>query len=76
MFSACSFPGETTAGEDVHCLWDLAILKQAKKGSPTPWHQDEASRDPHFDYNEITVWIPMQDTDAKSSCLQFIPARI
>jgi len=60
-------------GEDVHCLWDLAILKKAKKGSPTPWHQDEASRDPRFEYNEITVWIPMQDTDVKSSCLQFIP---
>ena len=60
-------------GEEVHCLWDLAILKKAKKGSPTPWHQDEASRDPHFEYNEMTVWIPMQDTDAKSSCLQFIP---
>jgi Phytanoyl-CoA dioxygenase (PhyH) len=60
-------------GEDVHCLWDLAILKKAKRGSATLWHQDEASRDPHFEYNEMTVWIPMQDTDAKSSCLQFIP---
>jgi len=60
-------------GEDARCLWDFTILKKAKTGTSTPWHQDEASRDPRFEYNELTVWIPMQNTDANSSCLQFIP---
>ena len=48
-------------------------MKKAKTGTCTPWHQDEAFRDPRFEYNELTIWIPMQDTDSTSSCLQFIP---
>jgi phytanoyl-CoA dioxygenase PhyH len=60
-------------GEKARCLWDFAILKTAENGAPTPWHQDEASRDPNFDYSELTIWIALQDTSIENGCLRFIP---
>lgn len=60
-------------GEDARCFFDLSILKKPKVGAATPWHQDEAFRDPNFEYKEITVWVALQEVKAETGCLQFIP---
>lgn len=60
-------------GKDARCFFDLTILKRAAVGPGTPWHQDEAFRDPRFEYNEITVWMPLQDVTLETSCLYFVP---
>lgn len=53
--------------------FDHAILKPADGGFETPWHQDEAYWDPAFHYHSLTLWVPLQDADARNGCLQFIP---
>lgn len=60
-------------GEEAAFVLDLAILKRAGSGEPTPWHQDDAFRDPQFEYKEVTIWVALQDVDEKSGCLMFIP---
>lgn len=50
-----------------------AILKPARHGAPTPWHQDEAYWDPNLDYQSISIWVPLQDTSVEMGCMQFIP---
>jgi Phytanoyl-CoA dioxygenase (PhyH) len=60
-------------GEKAYGRWDFAILKSPQTGAATPWHQDEAFRDPNFDFTELTIWIALQDTPAESGCLRFIP---
>jgi ectoine hydroxylase-related dioxygenase (phytanoyl-CoA dioxygenase family) len=60
-------------GETARCLFDHAILKMPKIGVATPWHQDEAYRDPNFDYQELTVWVALQDVEVEAGCLHFIP---
>jgi ectoine hydroxylase-related dioxygenase (phytanoyl-CoA dioxygenase family) len=60
-------------GPDARLIWDMAILKKARKGEGTPWHQDEASRDPGFNYHEVSIWVPMHDVSVEGSCLKFIP---
>ncbi|AIE86317.1 phytanoyl-CoA dioxygenase family protein [Fimbriimonas ginsengisoli] len=52
---------------------DHAILKPARYGSPTPWHQDEAYWDPALDYTSLSIWMPLQDVDAASGCMHFVP---
>jgi hypothetical protein len=60
-------------GDEARCLFELAILKNANGGAPTPWHQDEASCDPWFEYKQVGFWIPLQDVVAESGCLHFVP---
>jgi glycosyltransferase involved in cell wall biosynthesis/ectoine hydroxylase-related dioxygenase (phytanoyl-CoA dioxygenase family) len=60
-------------GEDARCFFDLSILKKPKVGAATPWHQDEAFRDPNFEYKELTIWVALQEVKAETGCLQFIP---
>ena len=60
-------------GDEARCFFDLSILKLPQVGAATPWHQDEAFRDPRFEYRELTVWVALQDVVAESGCLQFIP---
>jgi ectoine hydroxylase-related dioxygenase (phytanoyl-CoA dioxygenase family) len=52
---------------------DFVISKPAEVGMGTPWHQDEAYRDPGFDYQEVTIWISLQDVSQDSGCMAFIP---
>jgi ectoine hydroxylase-related dioxygenase (phytanoyl-CoA dioxygenase family) len=54
-------------------MGDHAILKPARHGAPTPWHQDEAYWGPNLDYCSISVWMPLQDTNEQMGCMQFIP---
>jgi ectoine hydroxylase-related dioxygenase (phytanoyl-CoA dioxygenase family) len=60
-------------GNEARCMSDLTILKKQRVGAGTPWHQDEAFRDPNFEYNEVTVWVALQDVTPEGGCLRFIP---
>lgn len=51
-----------------------AILKPAHEGSETPWHQDEAYRlDPKFAYEQLSIWIPLQDVNSENGCMVYLP---
>jgi ectoine hydroxylase-related dioxygenase (phytanoyl-CoA dioxygenase family) len=52
---------------------DLVLMKPAFEGAATPWHQDQAYRKLNYDYDEITLWLPLQDVDENSGCMQFVP---
>ena len=58
--------GECTVGEH-------AILKPARYGAATPWHQDEAYWNPDLAYNSLSIWMPLQDATVDSGCMQFVP---
>jgi ectoine hydroxylase-related dioxygenase (phytanoyl-CoA dioxygenase family) len=53
--------------------FDHVIKKPAFDGAATPWHQDEAFRDPAYDYDEISIWLPLQDVDERNGCMEYIP---
>jgi hypothetical protein len=52
---------------------DMALFKPPGSGAATPWHQDEAFRDPDFDYQQLTFWLALQKTDQSNGCMEFIP---
>ena len=52
---------------------DHAILKPARNGAPTPWHQDEAYWDPGLQYRSLSIWLPLQDTSIEMGCMWFVP---
>lgn len=53
--------------------FEQAILKPARYGATTPWHQDEAARvDPNFDYEQISFWMPLQEATLSNGCMQYI----
>jgi hypothetical protein len=53
---------------------DHIIVKPPGSTSPTPWHQDEAYWKNDLEYNELSIWIGLQDVTEKMGCMQFIPA--
>jgi ectoine hydroxylase-related dioxygenase (phytanoyl-CoA dioxygenase family) len=60
-------------GEDAVYNGDHAIMKPPHSPAPTPWHQDEAYWDPMKEYNSLSVWMPLQDVDTQSGCMEFVP---
>jgi hypothetical protein len=60
-------------GPDVRFGSDHTLMKPAINGPATPWHQDEAFRDPDYDYNEISIWMPLQPVNQVNGCMEFIP---
>jgi len=52
---------------------DHTLCKPPVDGAATPWHQDEAFKDPKFDYSEISFWMPLQPVDEINGCMQFVP---
>lgn len=60
-------------GPEARFTGDHAILKPAFHGAPTPWHQDEAYWGADFDYNALSVWMPLQEANLENGCMQFIP---
>jgi hypothetical protein len=60
-------------GPEARFGFDHVIMKPAFDGAATPWHQDEAFRDPAYDYQEISIWMPLQDVDERNGCMAFIP---
>lgn len=60
-------------GPDAELGGDHAILKPARTGVATPWHQDEAYWDPIYDYTSFSAWIPLQDVSVENGCMWFVP---
>lgn len=60
-------------GTEAQFIEDHAILKPARYGSVTPWHQDEAYWDPGRRHITVNFWIPLQDATPESGCLHYIP---
>ena len=71
----------TTASDIAHQLLgplarfsdDHVLMKPAKVGAATPWHQDEAFRDPKYETREISIWLALQAVDRVNGCMEFIP---
>lgn len=49
------------------------ILKPARHGAKTPWHQDEAYWDPAERPQSLSVWMPLDPATVESGGMQFIP---
>ncbi|MBI3830624.1 MAG: phytanoyl-CoA dioxygenase family protein [Planctomycetes bacterium] len=49
------------------------IFKPARTGVATLWHQDQAYHDPKLDYDNVNVWLPLQDATLENGCMQFVP---
>ena len=61
-------------GEEAVLTFEHSILKPARYGAPTPWHQDEAYRlEPGFRYDQVSFWIPLDDATVESGCLHYVP---
>lgn len=61
-------------GPEAGAAFEHAIIKPAHHGAATPWHQDEAHRfDPNFDYNQLSIWMPLQEATLANGCMQYIP---
>jgi ectoine hydroxylase-related dioxygenase (phytanoyl-CoA dioxygenase family) len=60
-------------GAEAEYHGEHAILKPALHGAETPWHQDEAYWEPDLEYNELSVWIPLQEANLENGCMHFIP---
>lgn len=60
-------------GPSAQFVFDHAMLKPARTGASTPWHQDEAFYPFKGGSNVLTFWMPLQDVDARNGCLNFIP---
>lgn len=61
-------------GPEAYPNFEHAILKPAGAGKATPWHQDEASRgDGSLMYEQVSIWVPLQDVNEENGCLQYIP---
>lgn len=61
-------------GPSVTPAFEHAILKPPRDGAATPWHQDEATRfDANFEYDQLSIWLPLQDATIENGCMQYIP---
>ncbi|MCW2837692.1 MAG: phytanoyl-CoA dioxygenase [Marmoricola sp.] len=65
---AAQLLGDRVTFEGMH-----AIRNPARSGAATPWHQDQAYWDPHFEHFGITVWAPLQPATLENGCMQFVP---
>jgi hypothetical protein len=60
-------------GPNARFLADHALLKPARDGAETPWHQDDAFRPGDIDCTEVSIWMPLQPVNEANGCLGFIP---
>lgn len=60
-------------GQDAEYHGSHAILKPARYGSTTPWHQDEAYWNPGVIFHSLSVWMPLQEVTPENGCMEFIP---
>jgi hypothetical protein len=60
-------------GPEASFSGDQAIFKPRRNGAETPWHQDEAFRDPAFEYNELSIWIALTDGSRDAGTMRYIP---
>ena len=50
-----------------------AILKPARVGGATPWHQDEAYWDPRYAHQAVSIWLALQPATVENGCMKFMP---
>ena len=61
-------------GERAELVWEFAILKPARHGAETPWHQDEAFFGRGTEYQTaLSFWLPLQDVGPQNGCMEFVP---
>lgn len=60
-------------GDEAEFTGDHAILKPARFGAETPWHQDEAYWNPALQYQSLSFWMPFQEATVENGCMQFVP---
>lgn len=60
-------------GAEAEFRFEHAIMKPAHTGVETPWHQDEAYWEPGLEYNDLSIWIPLQEATLENGCMQFVP---
>jgi ectoine hydroxylase-related dioxygenase (phytanoyl-CoA dioxygenase family) len=53
--------------------WGHMVLKPARDGRATPWHQDESYWEPGFDFHAVGAWLPLEDVDGSNGCMCFVP---
>jgi ectoine hydroxylase-related dioxygenase (phytanoyl-CoA dioxygenase family) len=58
-------------GADFKSTGNHAILKAARIGAETPWHQDEAYWDPRYKHEAISIWLALQPATVENGCMQF-----
>jgi Phytanoyl-CoA dioxygenase (PhyH) len=64
---------EQILGDGVRFKADISLMKPARIGEATPWHQDEAFQDPAFEYAEVSFWLALQPVDEANSCMAYFP---
>ncbi|HEY7642377.1 MAG TPA: phytanoyl-CoA dioxygenase family protein [Steroidobacteraceae bacterium] len=60
-------------GPDCVPTGNHAILKPARIGAATPWHQDEAYWDPRYAHRAVSIWLALQPATLDNGCMRFIP---
>lgn len=60
-------------GSDCLPTGNHAILKPARIGGATPWHQDEAYWDPGYAHHAVSIWLALQPATLENGCMRFIP---
>jgi Phytanoyl-CoA dioxygenase (PhyH) len=60
-------------GSDCMPTGNHAILKPARIGGATPWHQDEAYWDPRFAHRAVSIWLALQPATLANGCMRFVP---
>jgi ectoine hydroxylase-related dioxygenase (phytanoyl-CoA dioxygenase family) len=60
-------------GPQAEGMGEHAILKPARIGAATPWHQDEAYWGPELNYNSFSLWMPLQAATLDNGCMEFVP---
>ncbi len=73
FFRTASAIADQLLGSAARFKIDISLMKPARIGALTPWHQDEAFQDPNFEYNEVSFWLALQPTDQTNSCMAYIP---
>jgi hypothetical protein len=64
---------EQLLGTEVRFKADISLMKPARIGGATPWHQDEAFQDPALDYDEVSFWLALQPVSKDNSCMAYVP---
>ena len=59
-------------GPNAQFATDLLLVKPPRTGGATPWHQDEAFRDPAYDRHDVSFWLPLQAVDETNGCMGFL----
>lgn len=60
-------------GPNARLIFEHAMLKPARTGGETAWHQDAAFYARYTNYRAVTIWMPLQPVDERNGCMRFIP---